>query len=175
MPLTLHAAFVPSARQIVGGVRANIDRAQAFADTNGNSDAEMFEARLCEDQWPLPWHVRACWMHTKLALDLIPTGEFSPDLTDIPATWDAMRSMTDEALNALDAAQEDALEAIADETVHFVLGGTRRLSFTVSNFLLSFSQPNYYFHATTFYDILRMKGVPLGKRAFLHAPRILEN
>ncbi len=41
------------------------------------------------------------------------------------------------------------------------------LPFTNQNFLLSFSLPNFYFHATTTYDILRMLGVPLGKTDFL--------
>ena len=173
MSLSLHAAFVPSALQIVGGVRALIDKAESHARDNGLEDAELIDAALAEDMWTLPWHVRACWVHTKLALDLAPTGEFSPDFTDVPASWDAMRAMADEAIAALKAADADALAAIAENELHFVLGGTRRMSFTVANFLLSFSQPNYYFHATTFYDILRMKGLTLSKRDFLHAPRIL--
>jgi uncharacterized protein len=44
--------------------------------------------------------------------------------------------------------------------------GEHRLDFTAENFLLSFSQPNFYFHAATSYDILRSKGVPIGKRDF---------
>ncbi|MEM6494665.1 MAG: DUF1993 domain-containing protein [Pseudomonadota bacterium] len=173
MPLTLHEAFVPSAQQILTGMRALIDTAQTHCAENSLEDADLIEAKLAPDMWPLPWHVRAGWVHTKLALDLAPTGEFSPDFTDIPDSWDAMRAMADEALAALEAAEVDALEALADDTVHFVLGGTRRMSFTISNFLLSFSQPNFYFHAATFYDILRMKGLPLGKRDYLHMPRIL--
>ena len=41
--------------------------------------------------------------------------------------------------------------------------------YTAEGFLLSFSLPNFYFHATTAYDILRSKGVPLGKRDFMVA------
>ena len=44
------------------------------------------------------------------------------------------------------------------------------MEFSGQNFLLGFSQPNFYFHATTFYDILRMKGVPLGKRDYMGNP-----
>ena len=51
--------------------------------------------------------------------------------------------------------------------------GDMRMDFTAEEFLLSFSQPNFYFHATTAYDILRWKGVPLGKRDFLGRPRII--
>ena len=50
--------------------------------------------------------------------------------------------------------------------------GEMRLPFTAGQFLLSFSQPNFYFHATTAYGILRAQGVKLGKRDFLGALRI---
>jgi hypothetical protein len=46
------------------------------------------------------------------------------------------------------------------------------MSFTVENFILSFSLPNFYFHATTTYDMLRMAGVPLGKMDFLGELRV---
>ena len=50
--------------------------------------------------------------------------------------------------------------------------GERRLEFVAEEFLLSFSQPNFYFHATTAYDILRWKGLPIGKRDFAGIPRL---
>jgi len=50
--------------------------------------------------------------------------------------------------------------------------GANQMPFTTENFVLSFSLPNLYFHATTAYDILRMKGVPLGKRDFLGQMRM---
>jgi hypothetical protein len=46
------------------------------------------------------------------------------------------------------------------------------LQFTAQEFLMSFSLPNFYFHAATAYDILRFKGVPLGKRDFLGRLRL---
>ncbi len=50
--------------------------------------------------------------------------------------------------------------------------GDRQMPFVAKNFLLSFSQPNFYFHATTAYDILRWKGLPIGKRDYTGRPRI---
>jgi hypothetical protein len=173
MPLTLDDAFVPSAIQILRGVRSIIDKAQEYAQENGIADADLLEARLAPDMWPLPWHVRSCWAHSKRALELAPTGAFSPDFTDVPESWDAMRAQIDEAIAALEGSEPGALDAIADRKVDFVFGGKVLMSFTTSNFLLSFSQPNLYFHATTFYDILRMKGLPLGKRDYLGVPRVI--
>ena len=57
-------------------------------------------------------------------------------------------------------------EAFADREVTFESGDVK-LRFTSANFVTSFSLPNFYFHVTTAYDILRMKGVPLGKRNYL--------
>ena len=45
-------------------------------------------------------------------------------------------------------------------------------AFTGANFLLSLSQPNFYFHASTAYAILRAQGVPIGKRDFMGMPRM---
>ena len=50
--------------------------------------------------------------------------------------------------------------------------GDRKIPFTTEDFLMSFSLPNFYFHAATTYDILRMKGAPLGKRDFMGRLRI---
>ncbi len=50
--------------------------------------------------------------------------------------------------------------------------GDQRMKFTAENFLLSFSLPNFYFHATTAYDILRAQGVPIGKRDYMGQPRL---
>lgn len=172
MALSLYDAFVPSARQILHGLRGLVDKGEAHVRETGNADSELLEARLADDMWTLPWHVRACWVHTAYTFDQIKDGEFTPDFTDIPADWDAMRAMIDDALGKLDKLDADAVEALSDKTVGFVLGGKRLMELTGQDFLLSFNQPNYYFHATTFYDILRAKGVALGKRDFMGPVRI---
>jgi uncharacterized protein len=173
MPLTLHAAFVPSCQQVLGGMLAMIDKAEGYAREHGIDDSELIGAKLADTMWSLPWQVRSCWVHSAYVVGLLPTGEFSPDFTDVPDSWDAMRAMVADAQARLAVVAPEELEAVADRTVGFVLGGKRLMEFTGSNFLLSFSQPNFYFHAATFYDILRMKGVPLGKMDFMGRPRVI--
>lgn len=173
MALTLHEAFVPYAKQILGGLRNMIDKGEAHCAEHSLDASELIDAKLADTMWPLPWHVRACWVHSAFAIGLYPTGVFSPDFTEIPGTWDAMRAMVDDAVAKLDAVTVEELEEIADKPIDFQLGGKTLMSLTGQNFLLSFNQPNFYFHATTFYDILRMKGVALGKRDFMGAPRVI--
>ena len=65
----------------------------------------------------------------------------------------------------------DELEGFVGQPMRFEFRD-RRMDFTAEDFLLSFSQPNYYFHAATAYNILRMMGVAVGKRDFMGAVRI---
>ena len=76
--------------------------------------------------------------------------------------------MTRNTLDELKAQSRDEIDALAGGRVVFKLGGNE-IPFTAENFAVSFSLPNFYFHATTAYDILRMKGVPIGKRDFIGA------
>ena len=173
MSISLYNAFVPSCQQLLGGLYILIDKGEAHVKEHGLSDADLIEAKLAEDMWTLPWHVRACWMHSAYTFGQMKGGEFTPDFTSVPDSWDSMRAMVKDALDILAALTEDEVEALADQTIGFVLGGKRLMEFTGQNFLLSFNQPNFYFHATTFYDILRMKGVALGKRDYLGTPRLI--
>ena len=66
---------------------------------------------------------------------------------------------------------EEDMEAFIGQPMRFEFKSSR-MDFTAEDFLLSFSQPNFYFHCATAYDILRMKGVPVGKRDFLGRVRI---
>jgi hypothetical protein len=75
-----------------------------------------------------------------------------------------------DTLAALSAIEVAEVDSFVGRDMRFAFGN-RHLDFTAENFLLSFSQPNFYFHATTAYDILRLKGLPIGKRDFTGKPR----
>lgn len=170
MSFDLYAAFVPTARQLLGALPGVIDKAQSFVAEGNCSDADLLEARLAEDMWPLPWHVRSCWVHSGYALDQLQGTEFTPDFTDIPDSWDAMKAMAAEAEERLGAATREEVNDIANRDIDFVLGGEKRFSLPGERFLLGFNMPNLQFHATTFYGILRMTGVPLSKRDYMGNP-----
>ena len=65
------------------------------------------------------------------------------------------------------------MESFIGKPMRFVVGDFR-LEFLAEDFLLSFSQPNFHFHATTAYDILRAQGVSIGKLDFLGQMRVVE-
>ncbi len=173
MAISLYDAFVPSCQQILAGLKGVLAKGEAFAAEKGIEPAELLEAKLADDMWNLPWHVRSCWMHSAYAIERLDVGNFTPDFTVLPEGFDGMRALIDEAQAKLSDVTADQLEAVAEKPIGFVMGGKTLMTLTGQNMLLSFNQPNFYFHATTFYDILRMKGVPLGKMDFMGPVRIM--
>ena len=168
MPLSLHAALVPSWIQILGAGLGWIDKATA----HGMSAAELTEARLIEDMFPFAYQVKSMAVHSQGALEAVRQGLFAPNFGEaLPSTLGELRERLDGAIAMLGSVGEDELESFAGRPMRFE-SGEKRLDFTAEDFLLSFSQPNFYFHAATAYDVLRMKGVPVGKRDFMGRVRI---
>jgi uncharacterized protein len=170
MVFSLYAATIPSYRQILQAVSGLLVKAEAFCVEKGIAPHDIIQARLAEDMLPFAYQVKSTAVHSLGAIDGVRMGVFSPDTTQPPETFAALKARIAETLAALEAIEIGEVDAFVGRDVRFAFGD-RHVDFTAENFLLSFSQPNFYFHATTTYDILRWKGVPLGKRDFTGKPR----
>lgn len=93
-------------------------------------------------------------------------GVFSPDREPAPETFAGLEARIAGTLTALERVEPAEIESFVGRDMRFE-AGSHRIEFAAEEFLLSFSQPNFYFHAATTYDILRWKGVPIGKRDFV--------
>ncbi|TLZ18962.1 MAG: DUF1993 domain-containing protein [Gammaproteobacteria bacterium] len=171
MAFSLYAATIPSYQQILGAVSGLLITAEAFCSEKGLAHDEIIQARLAEDMQPFAYQVKSTAVHSLGAIEGVRRGVFSPDVTTPPETFAALKTRIEDTLAALEALQSTEVDAFVGRDMRFV-SGDRRLDFTAENFLLSFSQPNFYFHAATTYDILRWKGVPIGKRNFMGKLRI---
>jgi len=165
MAFTLYAATIPSYIQILGSVARIIDKAEAYCGENDVSPETLIQARLAEDMLPFAYQVKSAAVHSIGAIEGVRKGAFGPDQSTPPATFDGLRERTAQAIAALEAIDPAEVESFIGRDMRFEFGDNR-IDFLAEDFLLSFSQPNFYFHATTAYDILRMKGVQLGKRDF---------
>ena len=166
MSLSLYAATVPSMLQILRAGRGWL----AKADEADVSESELIAASLIEDMLPFAYQVKSMAVHSKGAFDGIEKGVFSPDRTEPPSTFGGLDSQLQEAIAYLESLDEQTVEAMRGADMRFEIG-SKRIPFTVVDFLLSFSQPNFYFHATTAYGILRARGVQVGKLDYLGALR----
>jgi uncharacterized protein len=166
MAFSLYAATVPGYRQILGAVAGLLGKAEQFCAERSIPPEDLIQARLAADMLPFTYQVKSTAVHSVGALEAVRKGVFSPDMTPPPTDFAALRALVAAAIAALEGIDAAEVDAFVGRDMRFEFK-ERKIEFTAENFLLSFSQPNFYFHATTAYDILRWKGLPLGKRDFM--------
>jgi hypothetical protein len=170
MPLSLHAALVPSWLQILGAGRGWLDKAAGC----GLDEPSVVDARLVEDMFPFSYQVKSMAVHSQGAIEAVRQGVFSPNFAEaLPGSLGELRDRLDGAIALLESVGEDELETFIGKPMRFEIG-EKRLDFTAEDFLLTFSQPNFYFHASMAYGILRAKGVKVGKLDYLGKLRLAQ-
>lgn len=171
MAISLYTAVIPSFQQILGSVSGLLGKAQAFCAERNIAPEEIIQARLAADMLPFAYQVTSTVAHSIGAIRGVRNGVFTPDMTPPPESFAALEQQIAEARGALDSIDPEEIEGFIGQDMRFEIGA-RRMDFTAEDFLLSFSLPNFHFHAATAYDILRMKGVAIGKRDFLGHMRL---
>ena len=174
MPLSLHAAFVPTCLQILGSTKAIVEKAKVFCEEAGLAQEQLIFARLAEDMLPFNYQVKSTVVHSVSAIKSLERGVFLPDTNRPPETFELLSSMLDKAVEDLTKLTEGDLEKYIGKEMSFEFKEFK-VPFTAENFLLSFSQPNFFFHATTAYDILRENGLKIGKIDFMGEMRKAQN
>src|SRR5260370_1418067 len=114
---------------------------------------------------PFPFQIEAAWPHSVWGVEALRTYVFTPPALLGPVAFADIRAMIGKAEAGLKAFIPDEINACSGKELDLQIG-PRRLAFTAEAFILSFSLPNFHFHAVTAYDILRSRGVPLGKRDY---------
>ena len=171
MPLTLSQIVVPSYQQILPSVISFLRKGEEHYEMTGRSVEDIVGLKIIDDMLPMHFQIVSVVHHSRVALGSALSGEASIPNGSLQMDFAGLCQYLEDALEAVNSADGAAIDARADEPVTFRMG-ERSMPFTTSNFLLSFSLPNFYFHASTTYDLLRGEGVKLGKRDFLGALRL---
>jgi uncharacterized protein len=171
MAISLYDATVANYIQTTTAVAGFLDRGLSHCTDNGVDPASLVETRLFDDMLPLRFQVMVVRHHSVGAIQGAKAGVFAPPTDKPPQDYAGLQALIAETLVALKAIGRDEVDALQGRDVVFETRGFS-MPFTAENFLFSFSLPNFYFHAATAYDILRSKGVPLGKRDFMGPVRI---
>ena len=166
MTFSLYDATVTNYLQILGAVSGFVEKGRAHFHEKGVELAEIAETRLTADMMPLWFQIVSVVQHSRGAMEAARNGEFLPPSGRSDRDFAGLQALVVEARNELAAMTPEAVNALAGQNVIFKIGGNV-LPFTAEGFLMSFSLPNFFFHATTAYDILRYKAAPLGKRDFI--------
>jgi len=165
MATSFYDLSVPTFLQTVRAVGGFLDRAAQHCAEIGSNPDDFVEMRLYDDMAPFHFQIEAAWHHSVWGVDAARTGAFTPPALVGPVPFAELRAMMTKAEASLEAFRPEEVNSWAGRELDLQIG-PRRLAFTPETFILSFSLPNFHFHAVTAYAILRSHGVPLGKRDY---------
>jgi hypothetical protein len=156
---------VPTFLQTVRAVEGFLARAAQHCAQIGTDPDGFVPASLFNDMAPFHFQIEAACHHSVWGLEAAKTGVFAPPALVGPVPFADLQAMIRQAKKSLEAFTPEEVNGWAGKDLDLQIG-PRRLAFTSETLILSFSLPNFHFHAVTAYDILRSRGVPLGKRDY---------
>jgi hypothetical protein len=171
MSTSLYDLSVASYLQTLGAVAGYLDKGLAHCTDKGIDTTEIVGSRLFADMLPFAFQLVSVAHHSLGAVEGLKSGDFAPPPQTEPLDYRGLQKLIGETIAGLQRVTPADINALEGREVLF-RGRDRQIPFTAETFVLSFSLPNFYFHAATAYDILRTKGVPLGKRDFMGQLRI---
>lgn len=161
MTLSLHDASAPVFIAMLTNMRAWLDKARAEAD-----ETALIEARLAEDMRPLPAQYQMASDSAKNCIARL-AGIEAPAMADTEASFAELKERCDRTIAFIQSVDPAAVNEGADREVTLRFPNGMGFVWAGRDYLTSFALPNFFFHATTAYAILRAAGISMGKPDFL--------
>jgi hypothetical protein len=165
MTISLYDISVRTYLQTAKAMVRFLEKGRVHFEQSGTDLSELVETRLHPDMLPLRFQIVSVSHHSLGALGALQEGRFRPPKA-MQQDYQALQDLMANTVSELKQLTPEAIDALADKDLMFELGELK-LPFAAADFILSFSLPNFFFHASTAYDILRTHGVPLGKADFM--------
>lgn len=165
MSLTMYQASIPVFVRMLGNLSSILDKAAAHAETKNIDQAVFINARLAPDMYPLSRQVQ-------IATDMVKgcaarlAGIEVPSYEDNETTFADLQARIAKTVAFLQSVSDGQINGSEERTVTLKLRG-KEVSFLGQPYLLVFVLPNFYFHITTTYAILRHNGVEIGKMDYI--------
>ncbi|MDB5550485.1 MAG: hypothetical protein JWL86_469 [Rhizobium sp.] len=167
MAVSLHSVATLSILPRFAGLKSALSQAEAFCAERKVDPSVFLNARLFPDMASLTGQVQLSSDHAKGAFYRT-AGLENPSLADTEKTFAELHTRIDKTIELIHAVSADKMEGRenADVEIKFRTGARH---FTGEGYLIGFALPNFYFHVTTAYAILRHNGLPLGKSLYMGA------
>ncbi|WP_159587874.1 DUF1993 domain-containing protein [Chelativorans xinjiangense] len=165
MSLSLYDVSVPVFLSAFGNLSKILEKGRAFADEKGMAHAELLEARLFPDMAPLTAQIQRASDTAKFTAMRVGQVE-NVAMEDNETSFDELQTRIAATVAFLKAVPAHSMDG-REEAEVVLKTGQGSMTFTARNYVLGFAIPNFYFHVTTAYALLRHKGVPLGKMDYI--------
>ena len=168
MSLSLYQSSVPVFERSLVAFLGILDKAEAHAAARRFDPSNYLPIRLAPDMFPFSRQVQTFCDHAKNASFRL-AGVQPPRIEDNETTILELRQRIQATLGHLKAIDAKAVDDGEGRDIIIPLGPSAKIKMQGANYLLHFALPNFYFHLTSAYDILRSTGLEIGKRDFLGA------
>ena len=165
MSISPYDLSVPTFQRGFAALSKLLDKAEAFAQEKAIKPEVLVNARLSPDMLSLAGQIQRLSDTAKGAAARL-TGTDAPSFPDDETTLADLRARIEKTTSYLASVPQAAFEGAEERTV-VLKTRQQEVTFTGKDYLLTFALPNFYFHLTTAYAILRHNGVPIGKLDFL--------
>jgi hypothetical protein len=162
MPFSIYEASLPIFSKGLTNVAAWLGKAQ----TEGCDEAALMQARLAPDMRPFPAQIQFASDSAKGAVARL-TGQEAPTMADTETSFAELRERCQRTVDYMQSVPVDAFEGAEEREVVMKLPGGMGYRWSGREYLTGFALPNFFFHVTTAYALLRANGVPLGKPDYL--------
>ena len=171
MNISLSSVSLGTYLQLLPAASKIMQKAKAHFEEEGTNLQDVVDMRLYEDMATFAFQVFSISHHSLGAINGLKNGEFGPPNMPLGLDFEALQNILKEAEEQLLQVSSNEIDKLSDGEVVFKMGDIR-WPFTNTDFILSFSLPNFYFHLTTMYDMLRVRGLPIGKMDFVGQMRL---
>ena len=168
MKISMYQASAPRFASMLKNLSAILDKAQAHADAKKLDATTLPGCRLVADMFPLSRQVQIACDTAKGAVARL-AGADIPKHDDAEQTLAELKARIAKTITFIESVQPAQIDGTEDKEVVLKQRG-QDVRFNGLQYLFGFALPNFYFHATTAYGILRANGVDLGKRDFIGNP-----
>ena len=163
----MHSMSVPVFVKTLGNLSAILDKAAAHAEAKKIDPAVLLASRLYPDMFPLTKQVQVACDFAKGTVARL-AGQEPQKYDDNETTIEALKARIAKTVDYVQGFQAAQFAGAEERDVQMKIRD-QTLTFKGLSYLAHMALPNFYFHATTAYDILRHNGVELGKRDFIGA------
>ena len=165
MGISVYQATVPAIQQMFGSLSAILTKAAAHAEAKKIDPSVFINARLAPDMHPLVRQVQIASDNAK-GLCARLANVAIPSFPDTETTFADLQQRITKTLDFIKTLKPEQFEGAEKREITLKLG-PQEVKWSGQVYLLNFGLPNFYFHVTTAYDILRHNGVEVGKRDFI--------
>jgi uncharacterized protein len=167
MTISMYSASVPVFKRQLGAMLKWLDKAEAHAQARKFDTANYLQLRLAPDMLSFVWQIRIASDNAKGCVARL-AGIEPPKFEDNEASFEDLRARIRRTIDFVDSIGAAAIDGSEQREIVLPLRNREPLKFSGEFYLTQWVLPNFQFHCTTAYALLRHAGVELGKPDFLN-------